>query len=121
MYEKLSKGNIRSFRYSDKVADILNRQKGTSLNDKFEQLILHCFTKLPELDAVIESRQKQLASLEDRLSAARKELLEYESLIRVKNDLSKQITQLAVFSCGYKEKVTQLVSAASSDRNAAVE
>jgi len=45
------KSNLRSFRYSDEIAAILEAQEGASLNEKFESLVLFCFYKL-------ESRKK---------------------------------------------------------------
>ena len=34
------KSNLRSFRYSDEIAAILEAQEGNSLNEKFESLVL---------------------------------------------------------------------------------
>lgn len=61
------KTNIRSFRYSDEVAAILEQQVGHSINDKFEQLVLECYYKLPEL-------QKQHKELQQKIDSQRKEL-----------------------------------------------
>lgn len=61
------KSNLRSFRYSDEVAAILEQQPGKSFNDKFEQLVLRCFYELPaiehrkkELEAQIQQRREEL-------------------------------------------------------------
>jgi hypothetical protein len=40
------KSNLRSFRYTDEVAAILEAQEGNSLNEKFESLVLFCFYNL---------------------------------------------------------------------------
>lgn len=60
------KCNVRSFRFSDEVAGILHGfgSPESSLNDKFERLILHCHWNLPELDKKIKARQAELAMLD---------------------------------------------------------
>lgn len=64
------KSNLRSFRYSDEVAAILEKQPGKSFNDKFEQLVLRCFYELPaierrktELEAQIQQRRDELRKM----------------------------------------------------------
>ena len=54
------KNNLRSFRYSDEVAAILEAQEGNSLNEKFETLVLFCYYK-------VESRKKDLEEVERRI------------------------------------------------------
>lgn len=44
---KEKKTNIRSFRYSDRVAEIIESSDGATLNEKFENLVLFCFDELP--------------------------------------------------------------------------
>ncbi|MBE7724524.1 MAG: hypothetical protein E7244_08870 [Enterocloster citroniae] len=48
---KDTKNNIRSFRYSDRVAQILESMEGDSLNAKFENLVIFCHDRLPEVCA----------------------------------------------------------------------
>lgn len=45
------KNNIRSFRYSDRVAEILESMEGDSLNAKFENLVLTCYDALPKVQS----------------------------------------------------------------------
>jgi len=52
----MSKSNIRSFRYTDDVAKILNDFAGDSMNQKFENLVLFCFQRL-------EIRKKDLKKI----------------------------------------------------------
>lgn len=61
------KSNLRSFRYSDKIAAILEAQEGNSLNEKFESLVLFCFYKL-------ESRKKDLQCIEADIKRERDRL-----------------------------------------------
>jgi hypothetical protein len=61
------KSNLRSFRYTDEVAVILEAQEGSSLNEKFESLVLFCFYKL-------ESRKKDLQHIEAEIKRERERL-----------------------------------------------
>lgn len=58
------KSNIRSFRYSDRVADILESFEGNSLNEKFENLVRFCFDAVPK-------RQEELKKLDEQVKAKR--------------------------------------------------
>lgn len=60
--------NVRSFRYSNQVAQIL-RDYGspyTSTNRKFELLILEAWATLPELRKQIKAHQQELEQLQAR-------------------------------------------------------
>lgn len=57
----MKKTNIRSFRYSDRVAEILEAQEGTSLNDKFENLVLFCFDRVPALQKRVDDLKNQIS------------------------------------------------------------
>lgn len=46
--KKENKNNLRSFRYSDRVAEILEGFDGDSMNAKFENLVLYCFDGLED-------------------------------------------------------------------------
>lgn len=51
---KEKKTNIRSFRYSDRVAEILEASEGNTLNEKFENLVLFCYDELPKIKSDLE-------------------------------------------------------------------
>lgn len=66
-----TKSNIRSFRFSDEIACILNSQPGDNMNAKFERLVETCYCNLErrqeELDRInakIEERRQTLHNLE---------------------------------------------------------
>lgn len=66
-----AKSNIRSFRYSDDIAAILEAQEGDGLNQKFENLVMFCFRSLDQrreqldrINAQIEQRRELLHKLE---------------------------------------------------------
>lgn len=64
------KTNIRSIRFSDEMAELINRQTGDSFTEKFENLITRCVweqpaaeRKIKQLDAEIEKKRTQLANM----------------------------------------------------------
>lgn len=76
------KCNIRSFRYSDEVAAILVKfgSPESSLNDKFEQLVLDCYWKLPELEKQIKARQKMLDELRKECADVQRKIFDQRAL-----------------------------------------
>ncbi len=84
MYEQ--KSNIRSFRYSDKVAKVLEDFEGNSLNEKFNNLVLYCFDKL-------ESRKQDLSAIELQIIKKRNESYELSKKLE---DVSQLIKTLEI-------------------------
>lgn len=85
------KTNCRSFRYSDEVAAVLENQPGKSENDKFEQLVLRCFYKLPDL----EKREAELQqSIMKKLEQMRQLQDLYDNLRSAESKASNCVMQL---------------------------
>lgn len=59
--------NSRSFRYSDRVAEILENFEGDSLNDKFNNLVIYCF------DEVLK-RQMTIALLDEEIKVKKEKI-----------------------------------------------
>lgn len=57
------KNNIRSFRYSDRVSEILEGMEGKTLNEKFENLVLTCHVILPDIQRKIGYESKRLEQM----------------------------------------------------------
>lgn len=64
------KNNIRSIRFSDDLADLIDRQVGDTFTQKFENLITRCVWELPQkeaeikrLDDLIARKQRQLLDM----------------------------------------------------------
>lgn len=68
----MAKPNIRSFRYSNEVAEILEAQRGNSLNEKFENLVTDCYLML-------ERRQRMLEQVNEQIEARRRVLRNLET------------------------------------------
>jgi len=78
------KSNLRSFRYSDEIAAILEAQEGNSLNEKFESLVLFCFYKL-------EKRKKDLELIEQDIKRERQRLYDLQHATEELRLLEKDI------------------------------
>lgn len=95
------KNNIRSFRYSDEIANILEQQKGSNLNEKFNNLIIFSFLRAKQFQDQIDdltSRRdaiaKELYDLQDKSRALRHlktNIDEAEKAIKYIEDMAKRI------------------------------
>ena len=66
------KKNIRSIRFSDELAELIDRQAGDTFTQKFEGLITRCVWELPRKEAELEEVQKQIRREKERLTELRK-------------------------------------------------
>ena len=64
-----TKPNIRSIRFSDELAELIDRQAGNSFTEKFEGLITRCVWELPQ-------KEEELKQLQEQIDERRKELKE---------------------------------------------
>ena len=63
------KGFIRSIRFSEELAELIDRQAGNSFTEKFEGLITRCVWELPQ-------KEEELKQLQEQIDERRKELKE---------------------------------------------
>lgn len=79
------KNNIRSIRFSDELAELIDRQVGRTFTEKFENLITRCVWELPQ-------KEKQLEDIQKRIDRERKRLYDLqkatEQLRMLENDLA---------------------------------
>lgn len=61
------KNNIRSIRFSDKLAELINQQQGRSFTEKFENLITRCVWELPRKEEQLRQIQEQIRREKERL------------------------------------------------------
>ena len=66
------KSNIRSIRFSDELAELIDRQIGDTFTEKFENLITRCVWELPQ-------KEKELEAIEKRIRQKKQELAELSS------------------------------------------
>lgn len=74
------KSNLRSFRYSDRVAEILEKFKGNNLNEKFENLVLYCFDEVPKREKRLNEIDKEISKKLDMLRNFDRQLSELRGL-----------------------------------------
>lgn len=91
-----TKSNIRSFRYSDETAAILEAQPGESLNAKFENLVKFCFS-------VLDQRKEQLSQIDTQIAARRETLCNLTKATAELAQLEKDI-HAAQFSFGIVQR-----------------
>lgn len=118
--KKENKNNLRSFRYSDRVAEILESFEGDSMNAKFENLVLFCFDGLEDVKRDYEnykyfadSERKEWLNLRRQLSVVDDMIKELESMKKRLEILSGQI--------GYIEECNTKISPGFSGRSGAEE
>ena len=96
------KNNIRSIRFSDELAELIDRQVGRTFTEKFENLVTRCVWELPQKEA-------ELAEIEKRINRERQRLRELE---QKRIDLQRAISGLdrALNQCLYSagETIRQL-------------
>lgn len=61
------KNNIRSIRFSDEMAELIDRQIGDTFTQKFENLITRCVWELPQKEKQLAHIQAQIKKEYDRL------------------------------------------------------
>lgn len=63
----MTKNNIRSIRFSDDLAELIERQAGKSFTEKFENLITRCVWELPRQEERLKAIQEQIKQEQQRL------------------------------------------------------
>lgn len=83
------KNNIRSIRFSDELAELIDRQVGDTFTEKFENLVTKCVWELPQkeerlkkLDEDIKRKEKKLQIAELRYTKLLNQSHHLESLMR---------------------------------------
>ena len=79
-----AKTNIRSIRFSDELAELIDRQQGINFTQKFENLITRCVWELP-------ARERELEQLEERIQKKREQLRRMSAQAR---ELSETLHEL---------------------------
>ena len=75
------KNNIRSIRYSDALAELIDRQVGRTFTEKFENLVTRCVWELPMKQAELERLEKEIQRRRKLLRELSPQLGEIEKTI----------------------------------------
>lgn len=86
-----TKTNIRSIRFSDDLAELIDRQAGNNFQQKFETLITRCVWELPQKEAEIKKLEKQIAQKRQMMAEASSR---YAKMINQLNELEQRFYAL---------------------------
>ena len=64
------KNNIRSIRFSDELADLIDRQIGRNFTEKFETLVTRCVWELPQKEAELKRLEEKIRRKQNMLAEA---------------------------------------------------
>ena len=78
------KNNIRSIRFSDELAELIDRQVGDTFTQKFENLVTRCVWELPQ-------REKQLKQIQKQISREKKRLYDLQKTTEQLRQLEQDI------------------------------
>lgn len=62
-----TKNNIRSIRFSDELAELIDQQTGDNFSQKFENLITRCVLELPQKEKQLEYIKQEIEETRDKL------------------------------------------------------
>ena len=107
-----TKGNIRSFRFSDEVMAILLGfgPEGASLNSKFESLVLWCNLELPALNQKIKSREEALKKLEDEYRELMKRTYDQRAIGRELDGVMTECRRMKMKLLEVNQKIDETVT-----------
>lgn len=64
------KSNIRSIRFSDELAELINQQIGDTFTAKFENLVTRCVWELPAKEAELKRLEEKIRKKQNMLAEA---------------------------------------------------
>ena len=85
-----TKNNIRSIRFSDELAELIDRQAGRTFTEKFENLVTRCVWELPQKEAELERIQAKITMEWQRLQVLEKKRTDLQ---RVMAGLDRALNQ----------------------------
>lgn len=84
----MKKNNIRSIRFSDELAELINQQIGENFTERFENLVTQCVWTLPgkkeeirRLDKEINKKREQYREMAEKVTRLRRTLEQLERVI----------------------------------------
>ena len=80
----MAKNNIRSIRFSDELADLIDRQAGDTFTQKFENLVTRCVWEVPAAEKRLEQVREEIKRERQRLYDLQKAT---EQLRMLENDI----------------------------------
>ena len=100
-----TKNNIRSIRFSDELADLIDRQVGDTFTQKFEGLITRCVWELPQ-------KEQQLKRIQEEINREWQRLHDLQKATQELRQLEKDIHS-AQFYFGIVERRAKAIAEAA--------
>ena len=89
------KPNIRSIRFSDELAELIDRQVGNTFTEKFENLVTRCVWELPQKEAELERLEEKIQQERKRLAELQKRRTKLEQIMQsFQQNLDYQLNKL---------------------------
>lgn len=85
----MAKNNIRSIRFSDELADLIDRQAGDTFTQKFENLVTRCVWEVPAAEKRLEQVREEIKRERQRLYDLQKATEQLRMLERDKSLISQ--------------------------------
>ena len=90
-----TKPNIRSIRFSDELAELIDRQAGNTFTEKFENLVTRCVWELPQKEAELERLEEKIQQERKRLAELQKRRTKSEQIMQsFQQNLDYQLNKL---------------------------
>ena len=84
------KNNIRSIRFSDELAELINQQIGDTFTQKFENLITRCVWELPQ-------KEEELRRVQEQINRERRRLDEVREIARQLELLAQDLRYASIY------------------------
>ena len=90
-----TKPNIRSIRFSDELAELIDRQAGNTFTEKFENLVTRCVWELPQKEAELKRLEEKIQQERKRLAGLQKRRTKLEQIMQsFQQNLDYQLNEL---------------------------
>lgn len=76
------KNNIRSIRFSDELAELIDRQVGDTFTAKFEGLVTRCVWELPQKEAELKRLEQRIQERQKHLDGILEQTHELSATLR---------------------------------------
>ena len=100
-----NKRNIRSIRFSDELADLIDRQVGRTFTEKFENLVTRCVWELPAKEKELETVQAAIERERQELERLRVKIIGWKRTARAMESAIDQVEESLRMAIGQSKNV----------------
>lgn len=98
----MSKKNIRSIRFTDELAELIDRQIGNNFTEKFENLITKCVWERPQ-------REEEIKHLDEEIQMKREELMRLRNMTyQLQTELKSINTKAALLEASIDAAISRI-------------